>query len=254
MREWVYRDGGQRDGGLPPYSPKDRWLALRHAFRELWHHLYGQRAESRRLARHLRGRDGPVLVSLGSGPIVEPGWVGLDLAEGPGVFRCDLREPLPFADGSVDGIMAEHVLEHFPFDDVVVVLRETFRVLRPGGAIRIACPDADIVASLLRHEGGPRVAAQVKLDTGWLGWPEDEVLPIRMANRLAYQFGEHQSLLTAEVVRHLMAAAGFESIVDVGIFDTKHFGQRPGTHLEPHPDSAHEAFVIEALKPPAGPR
>ncbi len=47
---------------------------------------------------------------------------------------CDLGE-LPFADGSVDGIISQAVLEHVP--DPAVHVAEMLRVLRPGG--RVLC-------------------------------------------------------------------------------------------------------------------
>lgn len=47
---------------------------------------------------------------------------------------CDLAE-LPFADGSIDGVMSMAVLEHVP--DPAAHVAEMFRVLRPGG--RVLC-------------------------------------------------------------------------------------------------------------------
>ena len=50
--------------------------------------------------------------------------------------------PLPFADGAVDLIYCSHVIEHVPNEVVANMFKEAFRVLKPGGGIRVACPDA----------------------------------------------------------------------------------------------------------------
>lgn len=45
---------------------------------------------------------------------------------------------LPFADGSIDRIAADSVLEHIPHPHAVI--HQCFRVLRPGGAMQFATP------------------------------------------------------------------------------------------------------------------
>jgi SAM-dependent methyltransferase len=71
--------------------------------------------------------------------------VGADLdpslAEGQGfpVEKVDLAEPLPFADGSFDGVLCSECIEHL--DAQVASLAELARVLRPGGVLVIATPN-----------------------------------------------------------------------------------------------------------------
>jgi predicted SAM-dependent methyltransferase len=52
-----------------------------------------------------------------------------------------LEGRLPFGDNTVDNIFAGEVLEHLRVDVARRVLRESRRVLRPGGVIRICVPD-----------------------------------------------------------------------------------------------------------------
>ncbi len=55
------------------------------------------------------------------------------------VFAAGLGEALPFADNSFDLVTLNQVVEHVR--DPLTVLREAVRVLRPGGALYVACPN-----------------------------------------------------------------------------------------------------------------
>jgi SAM-dependent methyltransferase len=55
------------------------------------------------------------------------------------VFAVAVGESLPFADRRFDLITMNQVMEHVA--DQVAVLREALRVLKPGGAVYVACPN-----------------------------------------------------------------------------------------------------------------
>lgn len=58
-------------------------------------------------------------------------------------FSCvDVSRGLPYDDGVVDAIFSSHVLEHFSYEQGLVVLRECHRVMKPGTVIRVLVPDA----------------------------------------------------------------------------------------------------------------
>lgn len=109
---------------------------------------------------------GPKL-NLGCGPVQPAGWVNVDgsnrakLASrlwrldqalvnlhalpktefGPQVTVHNLHKPLPYPEGSVSCIYAGELWEHFEFADATRLTRECFRVLAPGGVLRICVPD-----------------------------------------------------------------------------------------------------------------
>jgi SAM-dependent methyltransferase len=78
-------------------------------------------------------------LNLGCGFDIHPGWINLDRAALPGVDVVhDLEKlPLPFADGSVDYVLAKDVLEHV---DYILLMRDLHRILRPGGTLEISVP------------------------------------------------------------------------------------------------------------------
>lgn len=55
------------------------------------------------------------------------------------VFTSAVGEALPFPDDAFDLVTLNQVVEHVP--DQLAVLREAVRVLRPGGALYVACPN-----------------------------------------------------------------------------------------------------------------
>jgi predicted SAM-dependent methyltransferase len=87
------------------------------------------------------------LVNVGCGRQAHPDWCNLDLtASAPGVIEHDLRRGLPFENGSCAAVYHSHVLEHLRPDEARGLLSECFRVLEPGGTLRIAVPDLEGIA------------------------------------------------------------------------------------------------------------
>lgn len=84
-----------------------------------------------------------IQLEIGSGPAKRAGWITLDVCKGVDVY-LDLRYKTPFKDASFDRIYCSHVLEHFSYQDLKVVLREIHRILRPNGEFLISVPDASI--------------------------------------------------------------------------------------------------------------
>jgi predicted SAM-dependent methyltransferase len=83
-----------------------------------------------------------VKLNIGCGDVKPEGWFGIDVSgSGSADLRVDIRNGLPFADGSCRFIFSEHVFEHLDLEQLAVVLKECRRVLAPAGAIRIVVPD-----------------------------------------------------------------------------------------------------------------
>lgn len=70
-------------------------------------------------------------------------YINVDLYA-PEDARCDLRfdvQKLPYDDNTVDEIKAFHIIEHFHFFEIQEVLKEWYRVLKPGGKLYLETPD-----------------------------------------------------------------------------------------------------------------
>lgn len=80
-------------------------------------------------------------------------WVNLDwYPHSKNVTRANLLEKFGFRDGTFDAIYTSHFIEHISRDTIDFVLRECYRVLKPGGIIRIVVPDLEnIVREYIRN-------------------------------------------------------------------------------------------------------
>ena len=83
-----------------------------------------------------------VRLHLGCGRKKLDGWINCDLYGSD--MDIDIRK-LPFDDNSVDEIMAIHVCEHFYIHDILKVLKEWRRVLKPQGKMVLELPCLDKV-------------------------------------------------------------------------------------------------------------
>ncbi len=80
-----------------------------------------------------------VRLDLGSGNVCPPGFIGVDRFPLPGVdVVADLDKPLPFADDSVDLVLASHALEHVA--DLMATMKEIYRVCKHGAQVCITAP------------------------------------------------------------------------------------------------------------------
>ena len=79
-----------------------------------------------------------------------PGWEVLNIIPGAHVDHVgDAKDLSHYPDNTFTEIYASHVLEHFDYMGVLLsVLKEWYRVLKPGGSIYISIPNLDILAKL----------------------------------------------------------------------------------------------------------
>lgn len=80
-----------------------------------------------------------------AGLISDERWAAYESGAFRRIAYLDLTRPFPFGDGSIDAVLASHVLEHLTVGEAERCVGEIRRVLRPGGVVRIAVPDLDVV-------------------------------------------------------------------------------------------------------------
>lgn len=76
-----------------------------------------------------------------------PDWISIDGATFPHIKSHDITK-LEFEDNTVDLIYSSHVIEYFNRVEVLDVLNEWKRVLKPNGILRLAVPDFESMVNL----------------------------------------------------------------------------------------------------------
>jgi len=77
-----------------------------------------------------------------------------------------LRKGVPYPDAAFDVVYHSHLLEHFSKESATVFLGECYRVLKPGGVIRVVVPDLEAIVRLY-------LEALEKAAQGVPGWAEN---------------------------------------------------------------------------------
>lgn len=84
----------------------------------------------------------PLKLDLGCGLNKREGFIGVDERTFDGKVNVvtDLRKPWPWANDSVDEVVASHFLEHLDGMERVHFVNELYRVLKPGAKAQIITP------------------------------------------------------------------------------------------------------------------
>ena len=98
-----------------------------------------------------------VNLACGAAYVADDGWLNFDYAgSGADVQATDLLSRLPLADDSAALVYSSHFLEHIPRNQVPAFLSECFRILKPGGVLRLVVPDLENLCRtyLVHRDGG----------------------------------------------------------------------------------------------------
>jgi len=93
-----------------------------------------------------------VRLNLGGGDQRISGFINVDLCPEADI-KHDLRLPLPYEDGSVDEIIAIHVIESFYKWNMEDIMKDWRRVLKPDGKLTIEFTDLNDTIDLYLHGG-----------------------------------------------------------------------------------------------------
>jgi predicted SAM-dependent methyltransferase len=222
----------------------------------------GQYTTERQIRRWVRERQArietylashaPPGLQLGAGPHGLHGWLNTDRRPpDDSVVYVDVTRSFPFDDGVFDYVYSEHLIEHLTWDEGRFMLRESHRVLKPGGTLRIATPNLANLLTLFGPETTDmhRRYTRYAVDRHWRGRvPYREVFVL---NNFFYNWG-HSFIYDAPALRDSLDQCGFAAVSErtPGCSDDPHL-----VGIEQHGRSigedmnTFETMVFEAQKP-----
>lgn len=172
----------------------------------------------------------------GCGSKARTGWINADILKGRGIdISCDIRDGLPLEDGSIDYAVGIHALSEIAYSNIVPVLKELHRVLKPGGVLRLSLPDME--KALEAYQGGNKEYFLI---------PDTEVAS--PGGKLIVQllwYGGNRTLFLADFMEELVLKAGFQSAHHCAFQQTNSGFASQILELDDRPN---ESLFIEAIK------
>jgi predicted SAM-dependent methyltransferase len=174
--------------------------------KELWFDYLRFRASFSRAFKKKPAED---KLHIGCGSRRVKGFVNVDIVNSD--YNVDLSSGhLPWNDDSISIIVCQQVVEHLEAElELLPLLYEFHRVLKPGGRAYISCPDMAVVISDYVNRGENLVTDR---SSRWSDFNLNGMPSVHMINHLFHQGGEHKNLFDFELMNYILKKAGFSSV------------------------------------------
>jgi predicted SAM-dependent methyltransferase len=148
---------------------------------------------------------GKILMNVGCGPHSKEEFINVDWMWHPGIDICwDITtKTYPIPSNSLEGVYTEHCLEHITFEKCAENLKEFYRLLKPGGTVRVVVPDGQIYFDLYQAK---KTDKSVRLP-----YDDEEETPDISINRIFRRHG-HLFIYDFETMKLQLERAGFRDI------------------------------------------
>ncbi len=157
----------------------------------------------------------------GCGNVFLPGWLNITYepreeygcikeVKGAWVLNYNLLKPWPVGKDSIRFIAASHFIEHLDLNDGIRFLKESFRVMKDGGAIRLSCPDLELYAR--NYVQGNKNFFEHKLIREWCTFQQAQTPGEILAAKAYDSGGSHKWFYDYDSLKHILESAGFRHV------------------------------------------
>jgi predicted SAM-dependent methyltransferase len=154
-------------------------------------------------------------IQIGAGDSNPAGWLNTDIEPVEGQAYLDATKRMPFADGTIYYIFGEHVIEHLTYEEGQEFLKESHRVLAPGGKVRMVTPNLLQFVAMFEQQ---QTAEQKQILDNYVPrkldfhfWPQSADPMCFILNNEMRSWG-HQFVYTPNMLRSSFEKAGFTQI------------------------------------------
>jgi len=192
-------------------------------------------------------------LQIGAGSNLLKNWLNTDVHPGcRAVVFLDARERFPFDGGTFDYVFSEHQIEHITYSEGLFMLRECYRVLKPGGRIRVATPNLEALIGLCTSH-------QSDLQRRYINWVIDKFVPGLNMYRESFVINEvfrgqgHKFIYDRATLQDALQNVGFVEVTCYAVGESDDTALRG---IESHGKAAgdedmnqFETMILEAKRP-----
>jgi len=189
-------------------------------------------------------------LELGSGGGPRPaGWLATDLEPTDNALKLDVTRSFPIGDAAFDYIYARHLIEYLPFSAAGVMLSECFRVLKPGGTIRIVTASIEALFQLIAPGRSAETDRYIRRTT-------ETYMPFAPAPMGSFVFNHfvrgqgREFLYDRATLELVLVRAGFAAVQDRARDVSAHPALRGLESDDRAPEArALDSLILEAVRP-----
>lgn len=213
------------------------WLGISAEQRNFQFHL---RRSSEMILNYLHSDQAEKYLQIGCQNQLIDGWLNVDLLpKNLDVIFMDATKPFPFPDKSFDCIFSEHMIEHITLDEGKFMINECYRVLKPGGRLRITTPDLNFLIQLYLHPEQELHIRYVKFSERYFS-KKPAVIDTVVINNFFRDWG-HQFIHDKKSLSWIFQNAGFKKVSFPCVYESEDDRLR---NLEKHGQEITEEFNL----------
>lgn len=219
-------------------------------FRKIYWVITGRVA----LRRYLRNRNRLLNLQIGCARHIIPDWLNTDIKPvSKNAVYLDASKKFPLPNNTFNCVFSEHTIEHLKYREGEIMIQECFRVLKPGGMIRLSTPDLQKILEI--GMSGKKSPAQEK----YIRWitdnfiNKDHVYLESLVVNNAFRNWGHHFIYDEKTLTKILMDAGFVKIERLPVGKS---GNENLVNLESHGKTIgdeeinlYETMVLEGLKP-----